>query len=440
MHSAGDAVEIFGLVGAAQHNGKQGVVLRFIPSKGRYAVNVQSTTGPEPALVINVKPANLRAVADTSCEASAAAAEARVSATQRASKLSGHATTLPLATAAAASTASAATASEAHVDYRSCTVQETTFMDPDSRSNTGASNDVPWYHSKAPCGFCNDGYGEHEIHLCCSALQYTGRKEWHRGELQLITWRMDAEFIDPEFDDDFEWGGPESMGWGGSMLEEEAQIKEKFTSPEKCNRDLKKFLREWPNAFRWTCCGATGDSVCGCDHHRLGCSCDYCRGGRGGFGSLGVGMGRAAMGMPPATGTDGAPYKRSQSNRFLKLHGSPETEWELSEGVPWTTSAHVHLPASFRLQARTLLLCWQRLPILSGADSSVALMVLHFLWEAERQQAKTACWSCGRGEACSGSKHSKCGKCKQSFYCSAACQKAHWPAHKLSCRRRGKVG
>ena len=70
MHSEGDTVEIFGLVGAAQHNGKQGVVLCFTPSKGRYAVRVQSTTGP--ALVINVKPGNLRAVADTSSEASAA--------------------------------------------------------------------------------------------------------------------------------------------------------------------------------------------------------------------------------------------------------------------------------------------------------------------------------------------------------------------------------
>jgi hypothetical protein len=62
-------------------------------------------------------------------------------------------------------------------------------------------------------------------------------------------------------------------------------------------------------------------------------------------------------------------------------------------------------------------------------------IVIRFLWEAERQQAQSACANCGRGEACSGSKHARCGKCKKVHYCSATCQKAHWPEHKLLCRR-----
>lgn len=34
-------------------------------------------------------------------------------------------------------------------------------------------------------------------------------------------------------------------------------------------------------------------------------------------------------------------------------------------------------------------------------------IVIRFLWEAERQQAQSACANCGRGEACSGSKHAR---------------------------------
>ena len=138
------------------------------------------------------------------------------------------------------------------------------------------------------------------------------------------------------------------------------------------------------------------------------------------------------MGMPAVT-SDGPPYKRKQANRFLKLKGSPSTEWALSEGVPWTTDAHPKLPASFRAQARTLLLCFQHVPILREAGSSLAQEVMPFLWEAERQQALASCAKCGRGEACTGSTHRKCSRCKRVYYCSTACQKSHWKEHKKVC-------
>ena len=51
----GDTVEIHGLTGAAQHNGKTGVVKSFDEAKGRYAVAL--TTGGKKPLAI--KPANL---------------------------------------------------------------------------------------------------------------------------------------------------------------------------------------------------------------------------------------------------------------------------------------------------------------------------------------------------------------------------------------------
>jgi hypothetical protein len=56
----GDAVEVHGLVGAAQHNGKQGVVRRFDTAKGRYVLQLPGTEKP-----LAVKPANLRAAAAT---------------------------------------------------------------------------------------------------------------------------------------------------------------------------------------------------------------------------------------------------------------------------------------------------------------------------------------------------------------------------------------
>jgi hypothetical protein len=44
--------------------------------------------------------------------------------------------------------------------------------------------------------------------------------------------------------------------------------------------DEKKLYDEWPQGFRWTCCGTPGDQKFGCDHHGRGskpCTCDFCR-------------------------------------------------------------------------------------------------------------------------------------------------------------------
>jgi ankyrin repeat protein len=46
-------------------------------------------------------------------------------------------------------------------------------------------------------------------------------------------------------------------------------------------------------------------------------------------------------------------------------------------------------------------------------------------------EAKTHCSSIG----CSGAGVMKCTGCKQARYCEAACQLAHWKAHKADCRR-----
>ena len=55
--SAGDRVEVFGLVAAAQHNGKRGTVQRWLHKKRRYLVRLDGAESPKP---IAVKPANLQ--------------------------------------------------------------------------------------------------------------------------------------------------------------------------------------------------------------------------------------------------------------------------------------------------------------------------------------------------------------------------------------------
>lgn len=43
-----------------------------------------------------------------------------------------------------------------------------------------------------------------------------------------------------------------------------------------------------------------------------------------------------------------------------------------------------------------------------------------------------ACWQCGQ----TGCKLQRCSGCKAARYCSAACQKLHWKAHKAECVRQ----
>ena len=90
--------------------------------------------------------------------------------------------------------------------------------------------------------------------------------------------------------------------------------------------------------------------------------------------------------------------------------------------------AHSHLPRSFRLQTRELLLCCQQRTEL---PSSVVQLVLASLLEAEALIATTACSQCGKGSQ----KNSTCSRCKSVYYCGRECQKAAWAGHKKECKR-----
>lgn len=86
----------------------------------------------------------------------------------------------------------------------------------------------------------------------------------HEGKLELITWTSTAH--------------GERMGWGNCLASESDQLKERFE--KEFNSNEEKLYEDWPQGFRWTCCGTEGDQRFGCDHHGSGsapCSCDFCK-------------------------------------------------------------------------------------------------------------------------------------------------------------------
>jgi ankyrin repeat protein len=50
-------------------------------------------------------------------------------------------------------------------------------------------------------------------------------------------------------------------------------------------------------------------------------------------------------------------------------------------------------------------------------------------------EAKAHCAS----PSCGGMGVNKCTRCKRARYCSQQCQLAHWPAHKIECKKMGKI-
>lgn len=71
------------------------------------------------------------------------------------------------------------------------------------------------------------------------------------------------------------------MGWGNVILVESEDLRRKYE--EEFGHDDRKLYEYWPQAYRWTCCGTSGDMNFGCDHHGTGpkpCSCDFCHSGK----------------------------------------------------------------------------------------------------------------------------------------------------------------
>ena len=251
--------------------------------------------------------------------------------------------------------------------------------------------------------------------------------ETHTGQLELVEWSMRGgpEIVDSDGEDE------EAMGWGFTLAEESSELRAQFEEKHSARTpaDLAAFFdSRHDGCFRWTCCGSEGGTVCGCDHHGEGCSCDYCNC------SPFASMGRSMSGMRAAEGA--APYRPSSTNRFLRLPNGPSGEWELCFGVPWSDLAHRHLPPSFRQQTRELLLCWQRTQ-LSGP---VAQLVVEQMWEGRlvqmiRREKQGKCAQCGSTGAGSG-ELCRCSRCRQVFYCGRRCQKLHWASHKATCRKK----
>jgi hypothetical protein len=90
-------------------------------------------------------------------------------------------------------------------------------------------------------------------------------KSYHHGEAELITW----EWEDPDLG---------KIGWGSTLAAEADDLKAKFEG--EFGGSEERLYQYWPQAFRWTCCGADGALEWGCDHHGTGltpCTCDFCK-------------------------------------------------------------------------------------------------------------------------------------------------------------------
>ncbi|KAF8204539.1 hypothetical protein BJ912DRAFT_938625 [Pholiota molesta] len=104
----------------------------------------------------------------------------------------------------------------------------------------------------------------------CGAVWYDAHRTCrdgsrHEGRLELITWASAAE----------------GTGWGYCAREESDALRARFEGA--LGRDERALHAEWPQAFRWTCCGTDAGMDWGCDHHGTGsraCTCDFCRMGK----------------------------------------------------------------------------------------------------------------------------------------------------------------
>ncbi|KAJ6500194.1 hypothetical protein C8R47DRAFT_1257850 [Mycena vitilis] len=113
-----------------------------------------------------------------------------------------------------------------------------------------------WRSHKSACAATPRWYDKHR--MCTD-----GNK--HEGRLELMTWDC------PE----------EELGWGACFADESEDLKRKFE--EEFGSDEEKFFEDWPQGFRWTCCGTDAAMEYGCDHHGTGsrpCTCDFCRMGK----------------------------------------------------------------------------------------------------------------------------------------------------------------
>jgi len=121
-----------------------------------------------------------------------------------------------------------------------------------------------WWDKERKCPSCNT---THAWKRSCHFDQCLTPPENHYGVPELIIW--------PGNDNGYQ------TGWGNIQKDKSAALKKRFEEELGC--DEEKLAKIRPQAFRWTCCGATLDTPYQCDHHGSGprpCTCDFCSGGK----------------------------------------------------------------------------------------------------------------------------------------------------------------
>ncbi|KAG2428871.1 hypothetical protein HYH02_014194 [Chlamydomonas schloesseri] len=274
----------------------------------------------------------------------------------------------------------------------------------------------------------------------------------HEGELELITW-------DGKSDDG------EQLGWGAVVIEEAEDHKRSFHT--KYGADMERFYEWWPQGFRWTCCGCTGDMPWGCDHHGTGskpCKCDFCVMGKPLPPNISPPTAQSRMGLTLSRGPDPRSHNPAQaaiSEVMRSLFGmdngpsgssgagsssksGSQSKSKAKPAKPATAKAPTTAGGGGAAGARNAAAASNRAA--AGAASSkqgsaagdkagtTAAAAAGSASAAVPSAGKRKCALCSKEQQADGRSLMKCGGCKSVRYCSTDCQAAHWPQHKSACK------
>ncbi|KAG2445471.1 hypothetical protein HXX76_000088 [Chlamydomonas incerta] len=268
----------------------------------------------------------------------------------------------------------------------------------------------------------------------------------HEGELELITWNGKSD-------------DGQQLGWGAVMMEEAEDHKRSFET--KYGGDQERFYEWWPQGFRWTCCGCTGDMPWGCDHHGKGskpCKCDFCVMGKPLPANISPITSQQRVGLTLSRGPDPRSHNPAQaaiSEVMRSLFGMDNDSASGSGGQQKPKAKTAAKAAAAKAPAAagngagkgkagaasgsaaassssgSAAASSSKAPAVAGGKQGSAAGAGA---AAAAPAVKRECAVCGKDQQADGKSLMKCGACKSVRYCGADCQAAHWPSHKPACK------
>ncbi|PNW79834.1 hypothetical protein CHLRE_08g368550v5 [Chlamydomonas reinhardtii] len=288
----------------------------------------------------------------------------------------------------------------------------------------------------------------------------------HEGDLELITWNGKTD-------------DGEKMGWGAVVIEEAEDHKRSFYN--EYGGDQERFFEWWPQGFRWTCCGCTGDMPWGCDHHGTGskpCKCDFCVMGKSLPPHISPLTSQQRKGLTLSRGPDPRSHNPAQAaisevmrslfgmDKPTKSSGSSGASGSGSGGSgskPKPKAKAAKLDAAEKASAgaagsgsksssgaagssggaagSSAMTAAAASAMRGGGSATGAGGAAAFAAATAAPAAeKRACAVCSAEQQADGKSLMLCAACKGVRYCGIDCQKADWPSHKAACKELRKRG